>query len=137
MEDLGWKGEAGVKPRSPKGRAVARGLDARIHFQHPFIPAGDTPPKSHQPAKIPLTVITVSTATVPLETASRLQIKFPEVLCCCAERAQLVDGAPSGENVNGSNGSASKLSRSASGPVPVETCGLNFSPAAFCTNVDT
>ena len=34
MEDLGWKGEAGVKPRSPKGRAVARGLDARIHFQH-------------------------------------------------------------------------------------------------------
>jgi hypothetical protein len=56
------EGEAGVKPRSPKGRAVARGLDARIHFQHPFIPAGDTPPKSHQPIKIPLTVITVSTA---------------------------------------------------------------------------
>jgi hypothetical protein len=55
MEDLGWKGEAGVKPRSPKGRAVARGLDARIHFQHTFIPAGDTPPKSHQPIKIPLT----------------------------------------------------------------------------------
>ena len=62
MEDLGWKGRRGVKPRSPKGRAVARGLDARIHFQHPFIPAGDTPPKSHQPIKIPLTVITVSTA---------------------------------------------------------------------------
>ena len=58
------EGEAGVKPRSPKGRAVARGLDARIHFQHPFIPAGDTPPKSHQPIKIPLTVITVSTATI-------------------------------------------------------------------------
>jgi hypothetical protein len=55
MEDLGWKGEAGVKPRSPKGRAVARGLDARIHFQHTFIPAGDTPPNSHQPIKIPLT----------------------------------------------------------------------------------
>jgi hypothetical protein len=54
MEDLGWKGEAGVKPRSPKGRAVARGLDARIHFQHTFIPAGDTPPHSHQPIKIPL-----------------------------------------------------------------------------------
>ena len=59
------EGEAGVKPRSPKGRAVARGLDARIHFQHPFMPAGDTPPKSHQPIKIPLTVITVSTATKP------------------------------------------------------------------------
>ena len=58
------EGEAGVKPRSPKGGAVARGLDARIHFQHPFIPAGDTPPKSHQPIKIPLTVITVSTATM-------------------------------------------------------------------------
>ena len=34
--------EAGVKPRSPKGRAAARGLDARIRFQHPFMPAGDT-----------------------------------------------------------------------------------------------
>ena len=28
MEDIGWKAEAGVKPRSPKGRAAARGLDA-------------------------------------------------------------------------------------------------------------
>jgi hypothetical protein len=57
MEDLGWKGEAGVKPRSPKGRAIAHGLDARIHFQHTFIPAGDTPPQQdhgiygdHQPS---------------------------------------------------------------------------------------
>jgi hypothetical protein len=42
MEDLGWTRRAGVKPRSPKGRAAARGLDARIRFQHPFMPAGDT-----------------------------------------------------------------------------------------------
>jgi hypothetical protein len=27
-------------PRSPKGRAVARGLDARLHLQHAFMPAG-------------------------------------------------------------------------------------------------
>jgi len=66
------EGEAGVKPRSPKGGAVARGLDARIHFQHPFIPAGDTPPKSHQPIKIPLTVITVSTATHGSQRLGRL-----------------------------------------------------------------
>ena len=26
-------------PRSPKGRAVARGLDARLHLQHAFIHA--------------------------------------------------------------------------------------------------
>ena len=64
MEDLGWKAEAGVKPRSPKGRAAARGLDARIRFQHTFMPAGDTSPKSYQHnQKSPLTAITVSTAT--------------------------------------------------------------------------
>jgi len=27
-------------PRSPKGRAVARGLDACVHLQHAFMPAG-------------------------------------------------------------------------------------------------
>ena len=53
--------EAGVKPRSPKGRAAARGLDARIRFQHTFMPAGDTQIRSTQ-SKIPLTAITVSTA---------------------------------------------------------------------------
>jgi hypothetical protein len=45
--------EAGVKPRSPKGRAAARGLDARIRFQHPFMPAGDTQIRS-TPIKNPL-----------------------------------------------------------------------------------
>ena len=55
--------EAGVKPRSPKGRAPARGLDARIRFQHTFMPAGDTQIRSTQ-SKIPLTAITVSIATV-------------------------------------------------------------------------
>jgi hypothetical protein len=63
MEDLGWKAEAGVKLRSPKGRAAARGLDARIRFQHTFMPAGDTSPKSYQHnQESPLTAITVSTA---------------------------------------------------------------------------
>jgi hypothetical protein len=28
-------------PRSPKGRAAARGLDARLSLQHAFMPAGD------------------------------------------------------------------------------------------------
>jgi hypothetical protein len=32
--------EAGVKPRSPKGRAAARGLDARLRLQHPFHASG-------------------------------------------------------------------------------------------------
>jgi hypothetical protein len=54
MEDLGWKPEAGVKPRSPKGRAAARGLDARIRFQHHFMPAGDNTQISQPPIKNPL-----------------------------------------------------------------------------------
>ena len=33
--------EAGVKPRSPNGRAAARGLDPRLRLQHTFMPAGD------------------------------------------------------------------------------------------------
>jgi hypothetical protein len=53
------------KPRSPKGRAPARGLDARIRFQHPFMPAGDTQIRSTQ-SKTPLTAITVSTAIEPV-----------------------------------------------------------------------
>ena len=32
-------------PRSPKGRAAARGLDARLSLQHAFMPAGDASPK--------------------------------------------------------------------------------------------
>jgi hypothetical protein len=45
--------EAGVKPRSPKGRATARGLDARLRLQHPFMPAGDafTSSKMTEPIK--------------------------------------------------------------------------------------
>ena len=35
-------------PRSPKGRAVARGLDARLHLQHAFMPAGYAPLKIAQ-----------------------------------------------------------------------------------------
>src|SRR5215475_12030493 len=68
MEDLGWKRRRGGKPRSPKGRAAARGLDARIRFQHPFMPAGDTQIRSTQ-SKIPLTAITVSTATEILSSS--------------------------------------------------------------------
>jgi hypothetical protein len=30
-------------PRSPKGRAAARGLDARLSLQHAFMPAVPTP----------------------------------------------------------------------------------------------
>jgi hypothetical protein len=38
--------ETGVKPRCPKGRAPARGLDARLCLQHPFMRAGDASPKA-------------------------------------------------------------------------------------------
>jgi hypothetical protein len=51
-------------PRSPKGRAVARGLDACVHLQHAFMPAGYASLKIAQVnQKCRLTVITVSTAT--------------------------------------------------------------------------
>jgi len=52
-------------PRSPKGRAVARGLDARLHLQHAFMPAGYASLKTAQVnQKCRLTVITVSTANI-------------------------------------------------------------------------
>ena len=35
-------------PRSPKGRAAARGLDARLSLQHAFMPAGDASLKTAQ-----------------------------------------------------------------------------------------
>ena len=58
--------EAGVMPRSPKGGAAARGLDARLRLQHAFMPAGDASLKTAQVnQKSRLTVITVSTA-IPL-----------------------------------------------------------------------
>jgi hypothetical protein len=60
-------------PRSPKGRAAARGLDARLNLQHPFMPAGDASLKtSSGQSKCWLTVITVSTALInssPARTA--------------------------------------------------------------------
>ena len=52
-------------PRSPKGPAAARGLDARLSLQHAFMPAGDASLKnSSGQSKCWLTVITVSTATI-------------------------------------------------------------------------
>jgi len=54
LEAGGW-----VKPRRPKGRAVARGLDAAAGLQHAFMPGQHEPMK-----KIYLTVITVSTAII-------------------------------------------------------------------------
>jgi hypothetical protein len=35
-------------PRSPKGRAAARGLDARLSLQQAFMPAGDASLKTAQ-----------------------------------------------------------------------------------------
>ena len=58
-------------PRSPKGRAVARGLDARLHLQHAFMPAGYASLKTAQVnQKCRLTVITVSTATLAAYSTS-------------------------------------------------------------------
>ena len=51
MESLGWRAETGVKPRCPKGRASARGLDARLCLQHTFMPVGDASPKTAQVKK--------------------------------------------------------------------------------------
>jgi hypothetical protein len=52
-------------PRSPKGRAVARGLDAGLHLQHAFMPAGYASLETAQVnQKCRLTVITVSTANI-------------------------------------------------------------------------
>ena len=42
----------GVMPRSPKGRAAARGLDARLRLQHAFMPAGDASLKTAQLIKM-------------------------------------------------------------------------------------
>lgn len=57
--------KVGVKPRSPKGRASARGLDARRRIQHAFMPMGDASTKGAQAdPKNTLTAITVSTATI-------------------------------------------------------------------------
>ena len=56
-------------PRSPKGRAAARWLDARLCLQHAFMPAGGASLKTAQVnQKCRLTVITVSTA-IPLSRA--------------------------------------------------------------------
>ena len=42
----------GVMPRSPKGRAAARGLDARLRLQHAYMPAGDASLKTAQLIKM-------------------------------------------------------------------------------------
>ena len=39
-------------PRSPKGRAAARGLDARLRLQHAYMPAGDASLKTAQLIKM-------------------------------------------------------------------------------------
>ena len=39
-------------PRSPKGRAAARGLDARLSLQQAFMPAGDASLKTAQLIKM-------------------------------------------------------------------------------------
>ena len=39
-------------PRSPKGRAAARGLDARLRLQHAHMPAGDASLKTAQLIKM-------------------------------------------------------------------------------------
>ena len=39
-------------PRSPKGRAAARGLDARLSLQHAFMPAGDASLKTLRSIKM-------------------------------------------------------------------------------------
>jgi hypothetical protein len=41
-------------PRSPKGRAAARGFDARLSLQHAFLPAGDASLKTAQLIKMPV-----------------------------------------------------------------------------------
>jgi len=41
----------GVKPHSPKGRATARGLDARRSLQHAFMRAGDPSRKNRRSVK--------------------------------------------------------------------------------------
>jgi hypothetical protein len=42
----------GVVPRSPKGRAAARGLDAHLRLQHAFMPVGDASLKTAQLIKM-------------------------------------------------------------------------------------
>jgi hypothetical protein len=39
-------------PRSPKGSAAARGLDAHLRLQHAFMPAGDASLKTAQVIKM-------------------------------------------------------------------------------------
>ena len=55
--------DVGVKPRGPKGRALARGLDGRRRIQHAFMPMGDASTKgaSGRPKKHLATAIVVFT----------------------------------------------------------------------------
>jgi hypothetical protein len=67
MESPGWRRRRGSKPRSPKGRAAARGLDARLRLQHPFRASGRRFTQNLASQKTLLTLITVSTATLTFQ----------------------------------------------------------------------
>jgi hypothetical protein len=54
MEDLGWRRRRGSSPAARKGRAAARGLDARLRLQHHFMPAGDASLKTLRSIKNPI-----------------------------------------------------------------------------------
>jgi hypothetical protein len=85
--------EAGVKPRSPKGRATARGLDARLLLQHPFMRARDASfhRKGLSRSKNPLTRITVSTVTIrQLLGCNRAAPQPCYTFCCYSVTAQEV-----------------------------------------------
>src|SRR5215467_14189196 len=54
MGDLGWRRRRGSGPAARKGRAAARGLDARLRLQHHFMPAGDASLKTLRSIKNPI-----------------------------------------------------------------------------------
>jgi hypothetical protein len=74
-------------PRSPKGRAAARGLDARLSLQQAFMPAGDASLKT-MPA---LSAMRYNPAIVALVTRlkSRGRLK-PKQIVVAAMRKLLV-----------------------------------------------
>jgi hypothetical protein len=81
MEDLGWTRRRGSSPVARRGRAAARGLDARIRFQHPFMPAGDTShPNQINPIKN------------PLDSEHGIYRDHECLFCCDAQRCITCDG---------------------------------------------
>ena len=94
-------------PRSPKGRAVARGLDAHLHLQHAFMLAGYASLKIAQVnQKCRLTVITVSTAnTFTVSARLPLRPQLPTYRCVALSDVQgqqrkffHLERAPNGAN---------------------------------------